>query len=119
VGRLAWSQFRFRPVWLPAADVAKPGRQLYRVSTTWASASGATRVPQPASYVYVTPDRVHFTGAGLGLAGAATFAGKLTPLVLAAAAAAAVAGVLVTCVAAPLPAHLLRRLPAAQLLAQE
>ena len=49
------------PVWLPAADVARPGRQLYRVSTTWVSANGATRVPQPASYVYVTPDRVHFS----------------------------------------------------------
>jgi putative ABC transport system permease protein len=59
------------------------------------------------------------TGAGLGLAGAAIFAGKLTPLLFAAAAAAAAAGVLVTCVAALLPAHLLRRLPAAQLLAQE
>jgi hypothetical protein len=49
------------PVWLPAADVARPGRQLYRVSTTWVSANGATRIPQPASYVYVTPDRVHFS----------------------------------------------------------
>jgi putative ABC transport system permease protein len=48
------------PVWLPAADVAQPGRQLYRVSTTWVSANGATRVPQPASYVYVTPDRVRY-----------------------------------------------------------
>ncbi|HEY6479435.1 MAG TPA: hypothetical protein VIZ00_05365 [Streptosporangiaceae bacterium] len=31
------------PVWLPAADVARPGRQLYRASTTWVSANGATR----------------------------------------------------------------------------
>ena len=46
---------------LPAADVSQPGRQLYRVSTTWVSANGATRVPEPASYVYVTPDRVHFS----------------------------------------------------------
>jgi putative ABC transport system permease protein len=46
---------------MPAASVAQPGRQLYRVSTTWVSANGATRVPQPASYVYVTPDQVHFS----------------------------------------------------------
>jgi putative ABC transport system permease protein len=48
------------PVRLPAADVARPGRQLYRINTTWVSANGATRIPEPASYVYVTPDRVHF-----------------------------------------------------------
>ena len=48
------------PVRLPAADVARPGRQLYRINTTWVSANGATRIPEPASYVYVTPNRVHF-----------------------------------------------------------
>ena len=48
------------PVRLPAADVARPGRQLYRINTTWVSANGATRIPEPASYVYVTPDRVHY-----------------------------------------------------------
>ena len=58
-------------------------------------------------------------GAGLGLAGAATFTRQLPPLLFAAAGAAAAAGVLVTCVAALVPAHLLQRLPAAQLLAQE
>jgi ABC-type antimicrobial peptide transport system permease subunit len=59
------------------------------------------------------------TGAVLGLAGAAVFAGQLPPLLFAAAATAVAAGVLVTCAAALVPAHLLRRLPAAQLLAQE
>ena len=49
------------PVWLPAADVAGTGRQLYRVNTTWVSANGATKIPEPASYVYVTPDRLHFS----------------------------------------------------------
>ncbi len=49
------------PVQLPPSDVARPGRQLYRVGRTWVSADGATRIPQPASYVYVTPDRVHFS----------------------------------------------------------
>ncbi len=47
------------PVWLPHADVARPGRQLYRASTTWVSANGASRIRQPPTYVYVTPDRVH------------------------------------------------------------
>ena len=51
------------PVWLPAADVARPGRQLYRISTTWVSDNGASRVPEPASYVYVTPDRVLYHNA--------------------------------------------------------
>ena len=58
-------------------------------------------------------------GAALGLVGAAVFVRQLPPLLFAAAGAAVAAGVLVTCVAALLPAHLLRRLPAAQLLAQE
>jgi hypothetical protein len=54
------------PVRLPAADVARPGRQLYRIDTTWVSANGATRIPEPASYVYVTPDRVRFSFAANG-----------------------------------------------------
>ncbi len=58
-------------------------------------------------------------GAALGLAGAAIFARQLPPRLFAAAGAAVAVGVLVTCLAALLPAHLLRRLPAAQLLAQE
>ena len=58
-------------------------------------------------------------GAALGLASAAVFTGQLPLLLLAAAGTAIVAGVLVTCLAALVPAHLLRRLPAAQLLAQE
>jgi putative ABC transport system permease protein len=48
------------PVWLPRSDVSRPGRQLYRVDTTWVSAGGASRVSQPPSYVYVTPDRVQY-----------------------------------------------------------
>ena len=43
---------------IPSADLAKPGRQLYRVSTTWVSDAGMSRVAQPPSYVYVTPERV-------------------------------------------------------------
>ena len=58
-------------------------------------------------------------GAALGLAGAAEFARQLPPLLFAAAGTAAAVGVLVTCAAALFPAHLLSRLPAAQLLAQE
>jgi ABC-type antimicrobial peptide transport system permease subunit len=59
------------------------------------------------------------TGALAGLAAAAVFAGALPPLLFAAAAAAVTAGIAVTCAAALLPAQLLRRLPAAQLLAEE
>jgi hypothetical protein len=52
------------PVWLPAADVHRTGRQLYRVSTTWVSANGASRYSQPPAYVYVTPDRVKYHHSG-------------------------------------------------------
>lgn len=45
---------------VPAASYARPGRQLYRVATTWVSARGTTRIPQPASYVYITPNRLRF-----------------------------------------------------------
>jgi putative ABC transport system permease protein len=48
-------------VTVPAADTSQPGRQLYRADTTWVSANGATRVPQPAQLLYVTPDKVHFS----------------------------------------------------------
>jgi len=48
---------------VPAADYAKTGDQLYRVTTTWISANGADRVPQPASYVYVTSDKLEFDNA--------------------------------------------------------
>lgn len=43
---------------LPAADYDQPGRQLYRISTTWVSADGSSRITQPPSYIYVTPDRL-------------------------------------------------------------
>ena len=43
----------FEPV--PAATLAGSGRQLYRISTTWVSNNGASRVTQPRSYLYVTP----------------------------------------------------------------
>jgi hypothetical protein len=43
----------FWPV--PAAALAGSGRQLYRISTTWVSDSGASRVTEPPSYPYVTP----------------------------------------------------------------
>ncbi|MEU6078672.1 FtsX-like permease family protein [Micromonospora sp. NPDC047074] len=59
------------------------------------------------------------TGAGLGLAGAAWLVGTLPGTLLAVAASVAVAGVLVTSVAALVPAALLRRLPTARLLAEE
>ena len=46
------------PVRLSAADNALPGRQLYRYATTWVSAGGTSRVAQPPSYLYLTPNRI-------------------------------------------------------------
>jgi putative ABC transport system permease protein len=46
---------------LPAADYASPGRQLYRFTTSWVSDGGTSRVSQPSSYLYVTPDRLGFS----------------------------------------------------------
>src|SRR5215469_9673561 len=34
---------------VPAADYAKPGGQLYRVTTTWVSVNGTNRIAQPPS----------------------------------------------------------------------
>ncbi|MEU8043010.1 FtsX-like permease family protein [Micromonospora echinofusca] len=59
------------------------------------------------------------TGAGLGLAGTAWLVGALPGTLVTVAALVAVAGVLVTSVAALVPAALLRRLPTARLLAEE
>jgi putative ABC transport system permease protein len=46
----------FVPV--PAAALAGAGRQLYRISTTWVSDNGTSRVAQPPGYLYVTPLRL-------------------------------------------------------------
>ena len=43
---------------IPAAALKGSGRQLYRVSTTWVSDNGASRVTQPSGYLYVTPLRL-------------------------------------------------------------
>ena len=40
---------------LPAGALAGPGRQIYRISTSWVSDNGASRVTEPPSYLYVTP----------------------------------------------------------------
>ena len=58
-------------------------------------------------------------GAGLGLGGAAWLVGDLPAALMLVAAAVTPAGVLVTCLAALVPAALLRRLPTARLLAEE
>ena len=58
-------------------------------------------------------------GAALGLTAAARFAGQLPPRLYLIAAAAVIAGTVVTAAAALLPAQALRRLPAAHLLAEE
>jgi putative ABC transport system permease protein len=54
---------------LPAADLSRPGRHLYRVTTTWISQDGTSRVTQPPSYVYVTPQRLELPQ-GLHIVGA-------------------------------------------------
>jgi putative ABC transport system permease protein len=43
---------------IPAAALKGSGRQLYRISTTWVSDNGASRVTQPPGYLYVTPLRL-------------------------------------------------------------
>jgi hypothetical protein len=58
-------------------------------------------------------------GAGLGLAAVAGFAGQVTTRMIAVTVAAAAIGLVVTAAAAVVPAWLLRRLPAAHLLAEE
>ncbi|MFU8876470.1 FtsX-like permease family protein, partial [Micromonospora sp. SL4-19] len=59
------------------------------------------------------------TGAGLGLGGAAWLVGELPTTLALVAAVVALAGIVVTCLAALVPAALLRRLPIARLLAEE
>src|SRR5215472_9934781 len=52
------------PVPLPAADNTRPGRGLYRYSTTWVSDGGLTRISQPPSYLYMTPGRLGLSSVG-------------------------------------------------------
>jgi putative ABC transport system permease protein len=54
----------FIPVFLPAVDNARPGRALYRYSTTWVSDGGLSRISQPPSYLYLTPDRLRISNIG-------------------------------------------------------
>ncbi len=63
---------------LPAADYAAPGRQLYRISTTWVSAGGTSRIAQPPSYLYVTPNRLVVSGSS-GVTQEVTGAGQSAP----------------------------------------
>ncbi len=65
---------------MPAAALAGSGRQLYRISTTWVSDSGVSRVTQPPGYLYVTPlpaqgrhRQIRTDGTGPGCAGVAIF----------------------------------------------
>jgi putative ABC transport system permease protein len=52
------------PVLLPAADNAGAGRQLFRYTTTWVSDGGSSRISQPSSYLYLTPDRLTMSSSG-------------------------------------------------------
>lgn len=42
------------------ARAAGSGRHVYRISTTWVSADGTSRIVQPSSYLYVTSSRLRF-----------------------------------------------------------
>jgi putative ABC transport system permease protein len=48
------------PFSIPAASYTAPGRHLYRYTTTWVSDAGTSRITQPPSYLYVTPNRLQF-----------------------------------------------------------
>ena len=56
VGYAQLNALTFEP--LPAAALGRSGSRLYRISTTWASDNGASRVTQPPGYLYVTPRRL-------------------------------------------------------------
>jgi putative ABC transport system permease protein len=56
VGYAEFSAGMFVPI--PPSVLKGSGRQLYRISTTWVSDNGASRVTQPPSYLYVTPLRL-------------------------------------------------------------
>jgi len=56
VGYAEVSAGMFVPI--PAAVLKGSGRQLYRISTTWVSGNGVSRVTQPPGYLYVTPLRL-------------------------------------------------------------
>ena len=56
VGYAQLQDSMFVPV--PASALKGSGRQLYRISTTWVSDNGASRVAQPPGYLYVTPLRL-------------------------------------------------------------
>jgi len=57
----------FEPV--PAAALGRSGTRLYRISTTWVSDNGASRVTQPPGYLYVTPRRLTPAAGGAGPVG--------------------------------------------------
>ncbi len=63
----------FEPV--PAAALGRSGARLFRISTTWISDNGASRVTQPPGYLYVTPRRLSL---GPGTAGARSSCGPVS-----------------------------------------
>ena len=70
VGYTQLNALTFEPV--PAAALGRSGSRLYRISTTWVSDNGASRVTQPPGYLYVTPRRLT---AGPSTAGARSSCG--------------------------------------------
>ena len=75
VGYAQLNALTFEPV--PAAALGRSGPRLYRISTTWVSDNGASRVTQPPGYLYVTPRRLTL---GPSTAGARSSCGPVSPL---------------------------------------
>ena len=67
VGYTQLNALTFEP--LPAATLGRSGPRLYRISTTWVSDNGASRVTQPPGYLYVTPRRLTPAAGGAGPVG--------------------------------------------------
>src|ERR1700753_2836724 len=63
VGYAQLNAEEFVPV--PAADLKGAGRQLYRISTPWVSDGCPSRITQPPSYLYVTPEALRLSGSGI------------------------------------------------------
>ena len=75
VGYTQLNALTFEPV--PAAALGRSGSRLYRISTTWVSDNGASRVTQPPGYLYVTPRRLTL---GPSTAGARSSCGPVSTL---------------------------------------
>jgi putative ABC transport system permease protein len=77
VGYTQLNALTFEP--LPAAALGRSGPRLYRISTTWVSDNGASRVTQPPGYLYVTPRRLNLGPSTAGVRSSCGPASTLPP----------------------------------------